>query len=70
MAVTGRKIACIDKGRKEKKEFIAGKRPEPPLKHTIQRYQDVFDKLGFQAPMSFTDIFEFIPKDFKNLNPL
>jgi len=70
MAITGRKVACINKGRKNKKELITDKKLEPPLKHTIQRYQDVFDKLGFPAPMLFTNIFEFIPKDFTNLKSI
>ncbi|MDR0824517.1 MAG: glycosyltransferase family 9 protein [Prevotella sp.] len=67
MTMTGRETACINKGRKNKKALIANRASEPPLKSTIQRYQAVFDKLGFPAPMIFTNILTFIPKDFSGL---
>lgn len=70
MRMTGRKVAVIDKARKEKKEAIAEKILEPPLKHTIQRYQDVFDKLGFPAQMVFNNIFDFTPRDFSKLKAI
>jgi ADP-heptose:LPS heptosyltransferase len=57
MAMTGRKVACIDKRKK-------------PLESTMKRYQDVFDRLGFPAPMIFTNILEFMPKDFSNLRAI
>lgn len=38
----------IDKGRKEKKALVAGKKFKQ-LKTTHQRYADVFDKLGFKV---------------------
>ena len=67
MKVTGRKVVTLDKGRGEKKEMIGSKNLEPPLKHMMQRYQDVFDKLGFPAPMTFNNIFDFVPRDFTKL---
>lgn len=67
MALTGRKVAVIDKGRRDKKNLIAHKTTDIPLKHTIERYQEVFDKLGFPAPMIFTNILEFIPRDISKL---
>lgn len=67
MKMTGKKVVCIDKGRKEKAEMINSKKLAPPLKSTIQRYQDVFDKLGFQAPMTFNNIFDFAPLNFSEL---
>jgi ADP-heptose:LPS heptosyltransferase len=39
-------VSVIDKGRKEKRELITGKRKEQ-LKHTVMRYCDVFAKAGF-----------------------
>lgn len=69
MAMTGRKVACIDKGKKDKKELITNK-TLTPLETTIKRYQDVFDRLGFPAPMIFTNILEFMPKDFSNLRAI
>lgn len=47
----GKKIATIDKGRKEKKSLIRGT-VFKPLKTTHQRYADVFDKLGFSVDLT------------------
>ena len=47
-------IVQIDKGRKEKKEIITGKRFEQ-LKSTHQRYADVFAKLGFEINLENPD---------------
>ncbi len=70
MKITGKKVASIDKGRKDKKDAITSKDLIPPLKHTIQRYQDVFDKLGFPAEMVFNNIFEFVPRNFSVLKSI
>lgn len=70
MKATGRKVVTIDKGRREKKEMIGSKSLQPPLKHMMQRYQDVFDKLGFPAPMTFNNIFDFTPRDFTKLKSI
>lgn len=67
MKMTGCKVAKIDKGRNEKKFAIEHKQLSPPLKHTIQRYQEVFDQLGFPAPMTFSNYFDFLQKDFSSL---
>lgn len=61
------KVAYIDKGREEKKKLIATKQLTPPLKSTIQRYRDVFDKLGFPAEITFTNFFTFTPRNFSEL---
>ncbi len=39
-------VSVIDKGRKEKRELITGKRKEQ-LRHTVMRYCDVFTEAGF-----------------------
>lgn len=70
MRITGHKVACIDKGRKEKDVAIATKKLVPPLKTTVQRYLDVFDKLGFPADITFTDILYFVPREFYNLKAI
>ncbi len=59
MAMLGKHVAYIDKGRVEKREMIETKEVTPPLKHTTERYMDVFEKLGFHAEIVFTDFFEF-----------
>lgn len=67
MKMTGRKVVKIDKGRKEKDAMIQTKDLNHPLKHTMQRYQEVFDKLGFPAEMIFNNFFDFVPRNFSNL---
>jgi ADP-heptose:LPS heptosyltransferase len=44
--LTGVKVAVIDKGRREKKALISG-RKKFRLKHSVERYSDVFEKAGF-----------------------
>jgi ADP-heptose:LPS heptosyltransferase len=70
MWMTGRKVVAIDKGHKEKRKAVEEKTLEQPLTHTIQRYRDVFDKLGFPAQMVFNNIFDFIPRDFSKLKTI
>jgi len=67
MKMTGHKVASIDKGRKEKENLINNKTLNHPLESTMQRYQDVFDKLGFPAPNTFNNIFDFAPRNFSEL---
>lgn len=47
-------ISCfsINKGRKEKKALLNGKIPFKKLKHTCQRYLDVFEKAGIMASLN------------------
>lgn len=59
-----KKTVCIDKGRDDKNRFIEDKSIDIPIKSSIERYMDVFDKLGFPAELSFTNFFEFTQKDF------
>ena len=47
----GKKIAQLDKGRKEKKALTTGKLFQQ-LKTTHQRYADVFEQLGFKVDIS------------------
>ncbi|MDC6404170.1 MULTISPECIES: glycosyltransferase family 9 protein [Maribacter] len=43
----------LDKGRKEKRELTSGKNKElKPLKPMYQRYQSVFERLGFHFPIN------------------
>lgn len=49
----GTKSVKIDKGRKEKKALTRAKNKDfKPLKTTVQRYADVFEKLGFPIDLS------------------
>ncbi len=47
----GIKCIQIDKGRAEKKELVSGDKFHQ-LKHTQQRYADVFEKLGYKLDLS------------------
>jgi len=50
--LSGKKVHRIDKGRKEKKALInQGKRLLKPLKHTTERYGDVFRKAGLDVDL-------------------
>jgi len=44
--MSGTRVVCIDKGRKEKNELIGG-RKKKRLKHTVERYADTFRRAGF-----------------------
>jgi ADP-heptose:LPS heptosyltransferase len=67
LKLLGRKTAYINKGRDEKQRIIAHKQFNPPIKPTVERYFDVFDKLGFPAQMTYNNFFDFIPRDFTKL---
>jgi ADP-heptose:LPS heptosyltransferase len=45
--ISGVKVETIDKGRREKKLLIEGKK-KVQLKHTVERYLDVFKSAGFK----------------------
>lgn len=54
------KRATIDKGKKEKRLMIESKITSPPLEPTVERYLDVFLKLGFtKTKLNFSNIFAF-----------
>lgn len=50
--IAGCRIAVIDKGRKEKRQLTAG-RTRKQLKHTVERYADVFEQAGY--PLTLKD---------------
>ncbi len=56
-SLLGKKTTHIDKGRKEKKAIISHRVPLQPLKHTIDRYRDVFEAIGYPAEMTFAHYF-------------
>jgi ADP-heptose:LPS heptosyltransferase len=47
--LSGVAVSVIDKGRSEKRAVIKGK-IRSALKHSVERYFDVFDKAGFKVP--------------------
>ena len=49
--LSGVPVSVIDKGRSEKKAVITGKK-KPLLKHSVERYRDVFSKAGFPLELS------------------
>ena len=54
----GKKVKYIDKERAKKEAIVKHKAPLTKLKHSIDRYRDVFSKLGFDSEMSFVSYFE------------
>jgi ADP-heptose:LPS heptosyltransferase len=46
------KTAVIEKGRKEKESIMLKKTPLRPLKHTTERYLDVFRQIGIPAQLT------------------
>ncbi|MDU1891014.1 MAG: glycosyltransferase family 9 protein [Dysgonomonas sp.] len=70
MALTGCKTAKINKERKQKNQAILNKTLNPPQKHTINRYMDVFEKLGFPAEIIFNNFFDFVPRDFSKIKTI
>jgi ADP-heptose:LPS heptosyltransferase len=45
--ITGTKVKVIDKGRKEKRSLIRGKRVGQ-LRHSVERYAEVFERAGYR----------------------
>lgn len=54
----GVRVEHIDKGREEKKNLIRTKKLEVPLKSSVERYADVFTRLGFPFILSFQGFFD------------
>jgi len=59
LMLSGKKVAHIDKGRADKNIMIETKNTYPSLQPMVERYMDVFEKIGYPAEMSFTNFFEF-----------
>jgi ADP-heptose:LPS heptosyltransferase len=54
----GKKIAVIDKGRADKKALTRkNNKKYTQLESSIERYQKVFEKLGYDASLNFTSLF-------------
>ena len=70
MFLRGKKVAVIDKGRADKSRMITSKKLTPPLESTIDRYMDVFRRLGFPAEMIFDNFFEFKQRDLYPLRSI
>jgi ADP-heptose:LPS heptosyltransferase len=72
--LSGTKVFKIDKGRAEKKSIIKSKRVNTPLKHSVERYLDVFKQAGINTTLIdgpwITPNPEFTPTDFIKLHNL
>lgn len=59
---TSAKVEKINKGRTDKKQLARrGKNQSVPLQLTVERYHDVFKRLGFTFELNFTSIFSTKP---------
>jgi len=62
----GKPVAVIHKGREEKRKLTSSKNKiMQPLKTTINRYREVFEKLGYDSSISFTGLFSEKPVNEK-----
>lgn len=72
--ISGTKVYKIDKGRAEKKEVIKSKNLDKPLKHSVERYLDVFKQAGITTNLVespwITPNPEFTPSEFLQQNDL
>lgn len=66
----GKRVEYIRKERSKKKAITSHKAPLTPLKHSIDRYRDVFSKLGLDSVMSFESYFENKTRDVEQLSSL
>ena len=66
--LSGAKVFKIDKGRGEKKAIIKSKQVDKWLKHSVERYLDVFNKVGLKSDLIDGPWIipnpEFTPADF------
>lgn len=66
----GKKVKSIFKDRAKKKAITKYKIPLTQLKHSIDRYRDVFMELGLASEMSFVSYFENKTRDVAELSNL
>ena len=61
---SGAKVAFVHKGRKQKDELTSMRfKKFVQLKHSITRYQEVFEHLGYPVALSFTSIIDKVTED-------
>jgi len=59
----GRPVAVIDKGRREKQKLVRKERKIlRPLKTSLDRYREVFQKLGYDSSLCFNGLFPEKPE--------
>ncbi|NLZ94362.1 MAG: glycosyltransferase family 9 protein [Bacteroidales bacterium] len=66
----GKKVKSIYKDRAKKKAITKYKIPLTQLKHSIDRYRDVFMELGLASEMSFVSYFENKTRNISQLSSL
>ncbi len=54
--MAGKKVAVIDKGRKEKKRLLGHGTDHAPLKPMTERYRETFRRLGLDFPLTFKSL--------------
>ncbi len=69
-AVSGTKVAVIDKGREEKRDLIGKGMTHEPLKRMTDRYVEVFKRLGLQVDMSKNATISLRHENFYDINKL
>lgn len=69
--MSGKKVAVIDKGRKERHNIIGAAEKIGPLKHMTERYADVFHKLGYKINLNeFSKLFNPLDENIHAIRPI
>ena len=69
--IKGSKIAVFDKDRENKRLLISRENKKLfPLRSSIEKYHDVFLKLGYDFNLDFSTIFEYGPRDIGLIRPI
>lgn len=66
----GKPVKHINKDRAKKQAIVNYKAPLVQLTHSIDRYRDVFARLGLQSDISFISYFENAPREIELLSNL
>ena len=65
--MAGKKVGVVNKGRKEKHTLISNGQRATALKPMIQRYADVFAKLGYPIIVDYKTAFNPLSENFKDV---
>lgn len=68
--LSGVKVASINKGRSEKKGYMGKGSSGEKLKPMVERYTEVFCKLGFSINLDYTSPINLYREDFSQIRPV
>lgn len=69
--IRGKRVILFEKGRKEKKALTRKKDKRfLPLKTTLRRYKDAFERAGYKFDIKFRTLFDYGEKRMENILPV